>query len=430
MNISISIKGVQELIQALNALTEAFKGAGGAAGGVGGSGGSSTGGGRYYHGGKRGGDTFDPDDGGDDDKKDDPSPQRPNVLAWLKSLFGKDTSIRTWMRIMGAGVRAFQTGSAYAVGAFASISAAAGLLGLAFFALGAAVVALTKAMIFGVREANAYGSRQNAAGVNAQTQGILDAIAVAIGMDKNQFAGIAGKHPGFGEGLLAQLKSLRGNNMSREDLAKALNIMGLPTDLVKLYQKPQDEQDKIFSGQTSSTMTEEQVRTGEEIMYEWNKFKEGIKNTIRDFGLSAAKFFMDAKSMFDTLHGFIPKELTGFFGSTNIMYDMMIKPIVQVFDYVKNALLPKSNSKAKDAFGGAMADAGAKLDSAADKLTRASGALSNAADALAFTNKSGVFGGIDVGRATRAYPTNWAWAWGELHKRNMDDQVYLGAFTI
>jgi hypothetical protein len=339
------------------------------------------------------------------------------------------------MRVIGAGIRAFQTGSAYAVGAFASIAAGAGLLGIAFFLLAVAVTAATKAFKFAIGEAEAFSNRRAGAGATTTDQATLDRVAIAVGMKKEQMSALASRTPGFAQGLLGILNALdAGPKRSHEDYGKMLNVMGLPTQLANLFRMSEGQRANVLRGDPSDAVVEEkdQQRAFEFLLLVRETF-EKIAKAVREAGYTILNFFYNVADVFRGLREAMYK-FVGKIPVIGPLFDQALQSTQGMdlkagFLEILKAAVPSLKMFERNHFKG-NEDNGKRLNNAASSLDTAATKLSGAAVALAFTNKSGVFGGIDVVRASRAYPTNWAWAWGELHKRNMDDQVYLGAFTI
>lgn len=415
MNLNFNIPGIKELLDALRRLAEALTGRASEAAEAADS---------------AAGDDWDnfinPKGKPKGRPKTTPKPNK-DPFGALSDMFSQ--SSRRWMRIMGAAIRAFQTGSAYAIGAFASIAASAGLVGLAFFSLALAAVGLGKALKFAVSEGVGYVTRRSGSGATKKEQAILDSMATVLGMDKAQLSNIAGSQPGFATGFLQQMEYLRTRypNAGEDqigEIGRVLRMMNLPAELAKLFVMDKTTRDDAFAGRIGNIDPDKAV-DAVRAEAQWNQMKEKFITVFRDVAMSVMSFFVMVKDFFDSVNQWLNDRLSfldNVWGGDFLK--RAIKSVIPALGPFLGVASTESTSQRQQA------TTVSRLEETTKRFESATNKFGSAVDAFAYTNKSGIFGGIDVVRASRAFPTNGAWSWNELRKRQMDDQMYLGAFTI
>lgn len=313
----------------------------------------------------------------------------------------RGTSIGAMARILGAGIRFASNQAPYQFGSLISIFGSSGPVGMAVGAFVAAIGLMTAGLLSGTKSLNEYADNRTSALATNEETAILKAIGRAIGVDHSELAKVAGSRPGGAQQFLDELRSVL-NTQDARSRQRLIQDLGMPAGVERLKKFTPEELSEILSGkgferdEDDLTRAARREKTFGKLSEAWERFKEGFSGAWGDI-------FDPNTSMLDkVLKSPVMEGLAGMFG--------------RGFDGIKPAGVGNKTES--------------KMDKAADKLLEAANKTSLAMDAFSWTNKAGVFGGIDPSRASNAYPSNWAWSWDQLRRKNQEDIMYMGAFTL
>lgn len=356
----------------------------------------------------------------------------PNIVA---NTAGGKTTFSQLAKLGGAVARFAQNAAPYQAGGLVSLMGQAGTTGAILAGLAGIVVLLGSALMRSTDAVNKYSEGQAASYATDQQIAKERAIAGAINVDESIITGAASKMSGGAQEFLQKVQYLQGikDPATRGRIMSAPGF-GMPPEMERFFQLDRTKQERALSGmgydrtsqqKQSAANTSYGLGQGMEV---WKKFLDGVTEATKrlfSFETYLKNIANPFNAVLDILKGFSNAFHTDLVGEAlrGIMDPGRIAG--KLWQSVQDMFNPAQAKKIK---GGkdALDSAANKLDSAADKLQKASQSM----EAFAWTNKSGVFGGIDPSRAQNAYPSNWAWSHEMLRQQNQKDILYLGAFTI
>lgn len=337
------------------------------------------------------------------------------------------------LRQMGAAMRFAQTGSAYQLGSLASLSATAGPVALALTAVAIQLKVFADGLKYALDAVNGSQARRFGAVATHQQQAAMDAISDAIGLDKGVLSGISAGKDGKATQLLAELKRVA---MAPNEMGAmyAANQAGLPGEVGKLRGKSPEELKKLFSGEGHMIGPIEEQRAAK-VQAWWNE----ILNRAEQFIIRAAFYItegiqvigmaIDAVKMYfqSFLQSIRDIPIIGKIFSGAEALAFTFKDAMITINPLTN-LLSKVGSTIRDIWNGK--DPLSQMDKLLTRQSDSIDKFSDAVDVFAYTGKSGVFGGMNPGQVAASYPSNWIWSWYQLQQQQMNDSLYLGAFTV
>lgn len=296
-----------------------------------------------------------------------------NIWNRMSNAFsgGSNSIMGKWFRYLGSAFRFIQTGSAASMGNMFSLASGLGKFAFGLTIAVAAIGLFVKGLIAGVNHANEFTDNRSTALATPKEQGKIDYLADKLGVESSQMSKVVGSLPGQYKNLEGIIKYIL-NQPSEYAAQKVADQFGIP-NISRLY--GMNHQDVLEGLRNAGpSVSDDTTKRAADFDATINGWQRKIKAAI-------AEFFLGNKT------------------------DPHLGPV--------------GNPDKKD-----------KLADAADKLNNAADKLRDAADAFSWTNKEGVFGGMDTVRSRGAFPSNWAASWYQLKQQNINDTLYLGAFTL
>lgn len=340
------------------------------------------------------------------------------------------SSMGAGFRVVGAMVRALASQSPYAAGLLTSVIGTAGPLGIALGALTIGVLAVVGAFKFLESYVGGFGTRQVSTYANTNQQATLDAIASAIGVDKDSFSGIASRMPGGATQMMALINSYMamGNNPGSQRFLKANN---LPPEMARLFDLTDEQRKRAMSGE-NHMVSKDDVKTITQVTAAWNELIAVMQNKL----YKTLMYIIDVYKLIPA--AFKTSGLEIIYNFFNWLFKTISNIIPKNSGFIPNGREGKHRTTPYDnpqtphenAWNKALKDVTDGINRSTKRMDNAANTFSNAVDAFSYTTKNGIFGGLDSDRAKRAFPSNWAWSWSQLDQQNQNDMMLTGAFTL